>query len=135
VDQPQAPEQGGWTRQAASARIREYFEALDRADVAGAVACFASRATLTCESDGTHLRGVDEIRAFFEQICGESLGMTHELLNVVIDVEGRKAAAELTYRDKLVDGREYDMRNCNFFDFDEDGRFARVHFWLGSPLV
>jgi len=26
----------------------------------------------------------------------------------------------------------YDMHNCNFFDFDADGKFTRVRFWMGN---
>ena len=122
------------TRSEIKDRIDAYFEALDTDDPSRAASCFAIDATLTCESDGTHLQGTNAIETFFREICGESTGMTHSLLNTVIDLDARTAAAELTYRDTLKDGRHYNMRNCNFFDFDQTGNFTRVHFWLGAPL-
>jgi uncharacterized protein (TIGR02246 family) len=122
------------TRDEIKARIDAYFHALDTGDAQRAASYFTADATLTCESDGTHLRGTNAIKTFFQQICDESTGMTHSLLNTVIDVDSRSAATELTYQDTLKDGRRYDMRNCNFFDFDETGIFTRVHFWLGAAL-
>jgi uncharacterized protein (TIGR02246 family) len=122
------------TRYEIKARIDAYFHALDTGDPHRAASYFRADATLTCESDGTHLQGISAIETFFQQICDESTGMTHSLLNTVIDTDSRTAAAELTYQDTLKDGRHYDMRNCNFFDFDQSGNFTRVHFWLGAPF-
>ena len=115
--------------------VREgYFGALDQGDIDATVDCFAADAVLTCVGQGGPLHGREEIRAFFEEIVGESLGMTHEVLLEIVDEPRQRVATELRYVDRLTDGRSYDMRNVNLFEFDGDGRFSRVTFWLGASL-
>ena len=48
-----------------------------------------------------------------------------------------KVATEQGYIGELLDGTKNDMHNCNFFDFNEDGKFQRVIIWMAgtSPLV
>ena len=114
--------------------LTTYFGALDRGDVETAVSCFEDTATLICETDGTRLDGKEAIRAFLQQITDESHGMSHDVTNLVVDIEKRRCAAELHYSDQLTTGTELDMDNCNFFDFGTDGRFARVRFWTGASV-
>ena len=47
-----------------------------------------------------------------------------------------KVATEQGYFGELKDGSKNDMHNCNFFDFDADGKFTRVIIWMAgtNPL-
>ena len=108
-----------------------YFTAMDRGDVDGVVACFAEAGSLTCVSDGEVYSGAS-LRQFFADICGNSNRMAHSPTHWVIDVEAATCACELDYFDDMKDGRVYDMHNCNFFEFDPDGKFSRVRFWMGK---
>ena len=114
------------------AMIAVYFRALDEGHIEEVMELFNDNASLSCPSDGTVCKGSTEIRAFFDRITEESDDMSHVILNVVTDENNQKCAVELTYRDQLRTGELWDMDNCNFFEFDEDGRFQRVRFWMGA---
>jgi len=47
-----------------------------------------------------------------------------------------KVATEQSYIGELTDGTRNDMHNCNFFDFDAEGKFRRVIIWMAgtNPL-
>ena len=47
-----------------------------------------------------------------------------------------KVATEQGYFGELKDGSKNDMHNCNFFTFNEDGKFSRVIIWMAgtNPL-
>jgi len=112
--------------------VKGYFGAMDSGDVEGTVACFAPDATLTCESSDMRLKGHDDLRAFFTDLCANTNAMVHEVTNFVVDAERGTCAVEIVYRNDRKDGETFDMENCNFFDFAEDGRFSRVRFWTGE---
>jgi uncharacterized protein (TIGR02246 family) len=114
--------------------LERYFAAMDRGDVETTVAGFAEDATLACETTGMRLRGRDEIRAFFTGLTQNTNGMEHAPMSLVVDVEGRKVAAELAYTNSRKTGPELDMENCNVFEFDADGRLSRVRYWTGKPV-
>lgn len=112
--------------------VRDYFGAMDSGDVDATVACFAPDATLTCESSDMRLKGHDELRAFFKDLCVRTAAMVHQVTNFVVDEANGRCAVEIVYRNEHKDGSLYDMENCNFFDFGPDGKFARVRFWTGE---
>lgn len=111
-----------------------YFATLDRGDAEAAAACFTPDAVLECVGVSSPLRGQPAIAAFLRQIVGESLEMTHDVERVILDVARGRAVTELHYLDRLKDGRIYDMRNVNIFEFGDGARFQRVDFWLGGKL-
>ena len=111
--------------------INRYFTAMDTFDVDGVMACFASGGSLTCVSDGEVYSG-ESLRQFFKDITENSNRMEHKPTNFVIDVEAGTCACELDYFDDMKDNRVYDMHNCNFFEFDADGKFTHVRFWMGN---
>jgi ketosteroid isomerase-like protein len=110
--------------------LTRYFEAMDRGDVDTVTGCFADDAVLITENR-MRVEGKPAIREFFE-LLSQYTGMTHEVTNVVVDVEAGKVACELHYVNPREE-RPLDMLNCNFFDVGPDGRFTRVKFWLGDP--
>ena len=111
--------------------VDRYFEALDALDVDAVVEQFAPGGSLLCVTDGRAPRGHDELRAFFEVVCGGSRGMVHPVLWAAVDVAARRVAVHLHYRDEREGGAVYDEQTCNLFELDEQGRLARVLFWRG----
>lgn len=126
-----------WTYEALAAAPQSYFDAVDAKDVEGIVAHFADDATLTIQTANVTHNGKDEIRRMFTDFTGNSVSIEHEIHNMVVETDKGKVSTEQDYRGELNDGTKNDMYNCNFFDFDEDGKFKRVIIWMAgtSPLV
>jgi len=126
---------GETVRAALGDAVRRYFESMDRGDVAGTVACFTEGATLSCDTNDMHLRGHGEIEAFMTRITANTTDMVHEVANLLVDVDQRRCAAELHYRNRRPVGPDIDMAVANFFDFDEEYKLTRVRFWTAAPIV
>jgi ketosteroid isomerase-like protein len=105
-------------------------------DIDGVMACFAEDATLTVQTDHVTFTGVAEIRRMFTDFFGASVSIGHEIRNIVVEPGNAKVATEQGYFGELKDGSKNDMHNCNFFDFDADGKFTRVIIWMAgtNPL-
>ncbi|GIK06302.1 hypothetical protein Aspvir_001949 [Aspergillus viridinutans] len=113
-----------------------FFKAVDDRDVEGIVSHFAQHATFTVQTDHVTVTGVDEIRNMFSGFIQSSRTMHHEITNIVVDEVNRRVSTEQTYVGEMMDGTQNDMRNCNFFDVDGDGKFTRVMVWMAgaNPL-
>ena len=125
---------GTWTREALAAAPQTYFDAVDAMDVDAVLSHFADDATLTVQTD--HVTGAGEIRRMFTDFFDASVTIRHELRNVVVEEGAGKVATEQGYIGELKDGSRNDMHNCNFFSFDESGKFTRVIIWMAgtNPL-
>ena len=108
---------------------------LDRGEQAGA-AHIADDATLTVQTDHAVFEGAAEIRRMFDDFCGNSVSIFHEVKNIVVEPNAGKVATEQSYIGELSDGTKNDMHNCNFFDINADGQFTRVIIWMAgtNPL-
>ena len=126
-----------WNYEAIAKAPKSYFDCVDAQDVEGIVAHFADDATLTIQTANVVHTGKDEIRRMFTDFIENSKFIEHQIHNLVVEVDKGKAATEQDYRGELNDGTKNDMYNCNFFDFNEDGKFQRVIIWMAgtSPLV
>jgi ketosteroid isomerase-like protein len=113
-----------------------YFKAVDAMDIEAVMACFAEDATLTVQTDHVTFNGATEIRRMFTDFFGASVSIGHEIRNIVVEPGAAKVATEQGYFGELKDGSKNDMHNCNFFDFDADGKFTRVIIWMAgtNPL-
>jgi uncharacterized protein (TIGR02246 family) len=127
---------GPWTREALAAAPRTYFDAVDAMDVDAVLAHFAEDATLTVQTDHQTFAGAEEIRRMFTDFFDASVTIRHEMRNIVVEEQAGKVATEQGYIGELKDGNKNDMHNCNFFTFDEAGKFARVIIWMAgtNPL-
>ena len=125
-----------WTREALAAAPQTYFDAVDAMDIDGVLAHFADDATLTVQTDNVTFTGASEIRRMFTDFFGASVSIGHEIRNIVVEPGAAKVATEQGYFGELKDGSKNDMHNCNFFDFDADGKFTRVIIWMAgtNPL-
>ena len=72
----------------------------------------------------------------FADFFAASVTIRHEMRNIVVEEQAGKVATEQGYIGELKDGTENDMHNCNFFTFDEGGKFSRVIIWMAgtNPL-
>lgn len=124
------------SREALAAAPASYFRAVDAMDVDAILEHFADDATLTVQTDHVTFTGADEIRRMFDDFTGASVSIFHEIKNIVIEPDARKVATEQSYIGELKDGTKNDMHNCNFFDFNADGKFSRVIIWMAgtNPL-
>jgi ketosteroid isomerase-like protein len=125
-----------WSREALAAAPQTYFDAVDAKDVDGVLAHFADDATLTVQTDNVTFDGAAEIRRMFTDFFGASKTIRHEIRNLVVEEAAGKVSTEQGYIGELHDGTKNDMHNCNFFDFDADGKFKRVIIWMAgmNPL-
>jgi ketosteroid isomerase-like protein len=125
-----------WTREALAAAPQTYFAAVDAMDVDTVLAHFADDATLTVQTDHVTFAGAAEIRRMFTDFFDASASIRHEIRNIVVEEAAGKVATEQGYIGELKDGSKNDMHNCNFFDFDADGKFKRVIIWMAgtNPL-
>lgn len=111
-----------------------YFSAVDAGDLSAVLAHFADDATLTVQTAGVTFSGHDEIGRMFTGFFSDWDSMVHEITNIVVDPVGSKVSTE-----QLVDlnrNGTTKMHNCNFFDVNADGKFARVIIWMdgSNPL-
>jgi len=112
-----------------------YFRAVDASDLSAVLAHFADDATLTVQTAHVTFSGHDEIGRMFTDFFNEWDSMVHEITNIVVDPIGWKVSTE-----QLVDlnrNGTTTMHNCNFFDVNSDGKFARVIIWMDgtNPLT
>ena len=124
------------TREQLAALPDTYFKAVDAKDVDAILAHFADDATMTVQTANATWTGADEIRRMFTDFFGASVSIGHEIRNIVVEPGSAKVATEQGYFGELKDGSKNDMHNCNFFDFDADGKFTRVIIWMAgtNPL-
>ena len=124
------------SREQLAALPDSYFKAVDAKDVDAIMSHFADDATLTVQTDHAVFQGAAEIRRMFDDFCGNSVSIYHEVKNIVIEPDAGKVATEQSYIGELSDGTKNDMHNCNFFDVDAEGRFTRVIIWMAgtNPL-
>jgi uncharacterized protein (TIGR02246 family) len=122
------------SREALAAAPDSYFRAVDAMDLDGVLSHFADDATLTVQTDHVTFTGADEIRRMFTDFFAASAW--HEIRNIVVEEGAGKVATEQGYIGELKSGQKNDMHNCNFFDFDADGKFKRVIIWMAgtNPL-
>ncbi|HUG66062.1 MAG TPA: nuclear transport factor 2 family protein [Gaiellaceae bacterium] len=125
-----------WTRESLTRAPQSYFDAVDAKDVDAVLAHFADDATLTVQTDHATFNGAEEIRRMFTDFFEASVSIFHEIRNIVVEESAGKVATEQGYIGELVDGTKNDMHNCNFFTFDEEGKFERVIIWMAgtNPL-
>ena len=126
-----------WTREAPRRRAADVLRRRGRDGRRQCAGCISrDDATLTVQTDHVTFNGADEIRRMFTDFFGASVSIRHEIRNIVVEEAAGKVATEQGYIGELKDGSSNDMHNCNFFDFDEAGKFKRVIIWMAgtNPL-
>jgi limonene-1,2-epoxide hydrolase len=109
-----------------------FLKAIDARDIDAIISHFAPHATFTIQTDHVTATGIDEIRNMFSTFIQSTRAIHHEITNIVVDEVNRRVSTEQTYIGELLDGTRHDMRNCNFFDVDGEGKFTRVMVWMAG---
>jgi ketosteroid isomerase-like protein len=114
--------------------IGAYFRSMDAFDLDAFCDLLTDDCTITCETaKGVgHLASKDEMRSFFAGLRERTASMRHTVHGVVADPDANRAACDLTYHNDRANGDVFEVDVANQFDFAEDGRIARVRFWLGE---
>ncbi|MEI7439014.1 MAG: nuclear transport factor 2 family protein [Thermoleophilia bacterium] len=102
----------------------------------GSVVVFADDATFTIQTVPVTLTGKAEIRGMFEHFFGDYSHIEHNITNLVVDEAEGRASTEQSCPHIKTDGTLDHAITCNFFSFNEDGKFTRVIVWIdvASPL-
>ena len=113
-----------------------YFANVDGKNLESAVACFAEDAELRIQSAHVSHVGHDQIRRMFRDFMAGTRIIYHGDFSHVVDVENQWIASQFVARNDYDDGRHVEMRNCNFFQIEDD-RFKRVTIYMTdeNPLV
>ena len=115
----------------------KYFHNVDNKNLEPALDCFAEDAVLTVQTAGVAHRGRnDEISRMFAAFMADTPDIYHGDFSHIVDEENQRIASQFVARNKYDDGRQVEMRNCNFFHI-EDGRFKTVTIYMSgdNPLV
>ena len=124
-------------RQHYSNTILAYFSTMDAFDMDAFTALLSDSCTISCETHKgvDHLASKAQMREFFGGLRTRTASMSHTVHEVIVDLETRRAACDLTYHNDRVSGDVFEVHVSNQFDFAEDGRIARVRYWLGRDLT
>ncbi|MFD9700028.1 nuclear transport factor 2 family protein [Lentzea sp. NPDC059081] len=111
--------------------VHRYYELVDAGDVAGLVSMFSADATYR-RPGYEPMVGHQEMSAFYggARVIREG---RHTVEKVVEGTE--EVAVYGTFAGVLHDGRNVDLRFSDFFEFDEEGYFARRDTFFFAPLV
>ncbi len=112
------------------ATIREYFNAVDNADVDRLLATFHE--DVIYERPGyPPIRGIDELRDFYENVRVLASG-SHDLEHIIVD--GEKGVCWGEFSGKKHDGSEVDVRFADVYTF-EDKKIKRRRTFFYAPSV
>ncbi|MER6029506.1 nuclear transport factor 2 family protein [Streptomyces sp. NPDC001851] len=113
------------------ARVHEYYRLVDADDVSGLVALFAEDAVYR-RPGYEPMRGHADLKSFYseERVIA---GGTHRITSAV--VEGDRVAVRGVFGGVLKNGCEVAVEFADFFELNEDRRFARRETYFFAPLV
>jgi hypothetical protein len=112
-----------------------YFELCDSKDLDAVMAQYAPDASETVMPDGDTFAGAQAIRNMYVNLFADFARMRHEIARVVVDPRRGRVATEQKFVGTRADGTVEEMYNCNFFDFNEQGRVTRVYIWMSGASV
>ena len=116
--------------------VRGYLNAVDALDPDRVLGFLAEDPMLVVEPDGMVLRGRDEVRGALAHLMGESAGMKHEVLRLIVDREHGDVAIELNYHDTpKAGGPTTILHDSTHLHFDADGKIQKIQFWLGHNVA
>ena len=117
-------------RDALEARARGFLAALDRLDLAGALAFFAPDAVFTIQTAHQEFSGTDQIEGLWRHVLGAHAAMRHAVTNVVVDERDGQVATEQSFRGELRMGAVEERRSVYVFELDERGACTRAIVWI-----
>lgn len=111
--------------------VERYFDAVDRMDIEGTLACFEPDASFTIATYGTQFQGRDTgIRGMFERLNARYARVWHGDFDHVVQLPQR-IASRFRVENALFDGTVRVKNNCNFFSLRGD-RFDAVYVYMSG---
>ncbi|MGZ3355514.1 MAG: nuclear transport factor 2 family protein [Isosphaeraceae bacterium] len=114
-----------------------YFKSIDAKDLDATMKHYADDAVEIIMPDNLRFEGRDAIREMYVNFFGDFTAISHEIQNLVVDAAAGKVATEQAFSGQPTAGKDQaEMYNCNFFEFDDQGRISRVIVWMSgaNPL-
>lgn len=114
------------------ARVEDYFGAVDRKDLAGALAFFAEDATVTIATFDLVYQGRDtSLRGMFERLFMRYEAVWHGDFDHVAAPPYR-IATRFQVRNTSAIGQQWNKHNCNFFRLRDDELFQDVQIFMSG---
>ena len=115
---------------------QSYFFNVDNKNLDSTVECFSEDAELTVQTAHVTHRGREQIHRMFHDFMRDTPDIYHGQFSHVVDVDNQFIASQFLARNKLADGGEVSMLNCNFFVV-EQGLFKKVTVYMSgeNPLI
>lgn len=114
------------------ARVEDYFSAVDRKDLAGALAFFAEDATVTIATFDLVYRGREtSLRGMFERLFMRYEAVWHGNFDHVAEPPHR-IATRFKVRNTSATGQQWNKHNCNLFRLRDDGLFQDVQIFMSG---
>jgi steroid Delta-isomerase len=125
------PRAGGAAASAAAARIRSYYELVDRSDLPGLLNLFAPDAEYF-RPGYAPIVGREQLTDFYrnQRIIRQG---THTV-DVLVE-QGSRIAVRGRFRGELRDGREVALAFSDFFELAPDGAIVRRDTYFFAPLA
>lgn len=116
---------------------RSYFRSIDAKDLEATMEHYADDAVEIIMPDNLRFEGASAIREMYVNFFDDFTTIRHEIRNLVADSSTGKVATEQAFTGSPSAGEnEAEMYNCNFFEFDDQGKLSRVIIWMSgaNPL-
>jgi len=110
--------------------VETYFSAVDRKDVDGTLACFATNARFAIANHGVSYEGLEpQIRGMYERLNERYAKVWHGDFTHTVDVAAQRIACRFRVENITHQGEKLVKNNCNFFEV-RDGLFSAVYVYM-----
>jgi ketosteroid isomerase-like protein len=110
--------------------VETYFAAVDRKDVDGTLACFASNARFAIANHGVFYEGRElQIRGMYDRLNERYAKVWHGDFTHTVDVAAQRIASRFRVENITHQGEQLVKNNCNFFEV-QDGLFTAVYVYM-----
>lgn len=114
---------------------KHYFANVDRKELQSVLDCFNDSAFLTVQTAPiTHEGRDDGVRKMFETLFESYESIWHGDFEHTVDEENERISSRFTVHLIDHDGGKVELRNCNFWYFD-NGKFQRVFVFMSGENV
>jgi ketosteroid isomerase-like protein len=114
-----------------------YFRSIDAKDLEATMEHYADDAVEIIMPDDLRFEGREAIREMYVNFFDDFKTTSHDIRNLVVDPAAGKVATEQSFRGQPSTGEsQAEMYNCNFFEFNNEGKLSRVIIWMSgmNPL-
>jgi len=112
--------------------VETYFSAVDRKDVDGTLACFATNARFAIANHDVSYEGREiQIRSMYERLNQRYAKVWHGDFTHTVDLAAQRVASRFRVENITHQGEKLVKNNCNFFEV-RDGLFTAVYVYMAG---